>query len=342
MFDPSIHRSASGTQDERNRPLVVSRAHSAHIEPCGHVKFLFQSYLMFQFLKDQFSKIYTHVTSRLKSLFGRQQVDDPLMQELERILLEADTGITTTRTLMEKLRAQVRSGHIKQGTDLKIALEHELAALLQSRKYDDAADRIFLMVGVNGTGKTTFASKLAHHYTQQGKKVLLAAADTFRAAATHQLKVWAERSGAECITGPEGSDPAAVVYAACERFISENYDILIIDTAGRLQNKANLMRELEKIRKVVSRHVPDIPVITLLTIDSMLGQNSFDQARLFNEATLVNGIVLTKMDGTGKGGIVFAITNEIKIPIAYVSFGEHMADMARFEPDSYVKELLEG
>jgi fused signal recognition particle receptor len=264
------------------------------------------------------------------------------MQELERILLEADTGITTTRALMEKLRAQVASGQIKQGSDLKIALQHELTNLLESKKYHDENAKIFLMVGVNGTGKTTFTSKLANRYTKLGKKVLLAAADTFRAAATHQLQVWAERSGAECITGPEGSDPAAVVYAACERFVSGSYDILIIDTAGRLQNKTNLMRELEKIRKVISRHIPDVPVVTLLTIDSMLGQNSFDQARLFNEATQVNGIVLTKMDGTGKGGIVFAITNEIKIPIAYVSFGEHMDDLARFESESYVKELLEG
>ncbi len=297
---------------------------------------------MFQFLKKQFAKIYTQVTSKLTALFGKQTVDEPLLHELERILLEADTGVTTTRALIESLRKKVQHQSIKQGSDLKEALKQELKALLQAKQFDDTDAHVFLMVGVNGTGKTTFTSKLANLYVKQGKKVLLAAADTFRAAAMQQLQIWAERAGTHCVTGPEGSDPAAIVFAACQKFVTERYDILIIDTAGRLQNKTNLMKELEKIRKVVGRQLPQERIVTLLTIDAMLGQNSFDQAKFFNEATMVDGIVLTKMDGTGKGGIVFSITNEIKIPVAYVSFGESMNDSARFDLDSYVHDLLEA
>jgi fused signal recognition particle receptor len=296
---------------------------------------------MFSFLKTQLSKIYTRVTSQLQSLFSNKKVDGQLLSELERVLLEADTGIATTRFIIERLRDQARQGKLTEGEDLKEALAHELKSLLQQQIYQDKAS-VYLLVGVNGTGKTTLASKLAYAFKSEKKRVVLAAADTFRAAATQQLYVWAERTGTTCITGAEGADPASVVFNACDEFKKSKYDILIIDTAGRLQNKTHLMRELEKVRKVISKHMPDARIITLLTIDAMLGQNSFDQAKLFNEATHIDGIALTKMDGTGKGGIVFAIAHEIKTPIAYMSYGERMDQLSRFNPITYVDQLLEA
>jgi fused signal recognition particle receptor len=295
---------------------------------------------MFNFLKDQFTKIYNHVTSRLQSLFGHKHVDEGLLQDLERILLEADTGVSTTRMLMAHVRDLFLKGTVSTGSQLKEALGRELKELLAQNAYSDSGP-VYLLVGVNGTGKTTFAAKLAYFYKKQGKRVLLAGADTFRAAATEQLKVWAEKIGVDCVTGAEGKDPAAVVFAACQRFIAEGYEILIIDTAGRLQNKVHLMNELEKVRKVITKHLGDTPVITLLTIDSLLGQNSFDQAKMFNEAAHLKGIVLTKMDGTGKGGIVFGITHELKVPVAYISYGEKIDQMMPFDPQAYVNQLLD-
>jgi fused signal recognition particle receptor len=302
---------------------------------------------MFRFLKKQFSKIYTHVTSKLGSLFASKRVDNETLATLERVLIEADTGVATTKLIMERLRSRVTKGSILEGEDLKEALSQELKELLHACPYT-AYGSIYLLVGVNGTGKTTFAAKLAHLYSSQGKKVLIAAADTFRAAASEQLKVWAERAGADFFSGPLNADPASVVFGACQRFATQGYDILIIDTAGRLQNKTNLMRELEKIRKVITRALPPtaLPtpqsahIVTLLTVDALLGQNSLDQAKLFNQATQLSGIVLTKMDGTGKGGTVFAITREIKVPIAYLSYGEGLTDFSSFDPDSYVNQLL--
>ena len=195
-------------------------------------------------------------------------------------------------------------------------------------------------MGINGSGKTTFAGKLAYDLHKQGKKVLLVAADTFRAAAPEQLKQWAIRTGASIINGKEGQDPASVVFTGCEQFKSQGFDALIIDTAGRLQTKTNLMKELEKIHKIISRQLPNYTPCTLLTIDAMLGQNSFEQATLFNESTQLDGIVLTKMDGTGKGGIVFAITQQLGIPVAYIAYGEQPEQLKLFNAQEYVQELL--
>jgi len=296
---------------------------------------------MFRFLKEQFTKIYKQVTSRLQSLFSKGPVDETTLKELERILLEADTGVATTRLLITHLRDEMARGALETGEQLREALGTRLKAILHEYPYKKAGP-VYILVGVNGTGKTTFVAKLAHHFASQGKKVMVAAADTFRAAAAEQLKVWADRTGVGFVESTQGQDPSAVVFTACERFTNENYDILIIDTAGRLQTKANLMRELEKMRKVVRRFMPDTSVTTLLTVDALIGQNSFDQAKLFNEAAQLDGVILTKMDGTAKGGMVFAIAHDLKIPIAYVSFGEQVDHMAPFNPDKYVDELLEG
>lgn len=293
---------------------------------------------MFSFIKDTLSKIYTSVTSKVHALFSRESIDQETLNELEQILIQADTGVKTTKKILAVLQEKVRSGEIAKGSDLQAALEQELLVLLRQKNIEPTP--IYLLVGINGSGKTTFAGKLAHLHRSQGKRVLLVAGDTFRAAATEQLQEWAARTGADILIGQGNQDPAAVVFQGCEKFKKESYDILIIDTAGRLQTKINLMKELEKIKRVITKQLPDTPVTTLLTIDAMLGQNSFEQARLFHESTQLDGIVLTKIDGTGKGGIVFAITQELGIPIAYLSFGEKVEALKTFNAPEFVKDLM--
>ena len=294
--------------------------------------------MVFGFIKKTLQKIYTNVTSPIKALFARP-IDDQALKELETILLSADTGIKTTRTLIEKIKSEWQHGAIKEGADLKIVLQDELEQLLQNQHFKPK-DSLFLLVGINGSGKTTAAAKLAHQFL--GKRILFIAADTFRAAATEQLARWAQNLGAEIVIGKENQDPASVIFAGIQKFKQERFDVLIIDTAGRLQTKINLMKELEKIKRVISAQLPDTPMTTLLTIDAMLGQNSFEQAKLFHESTPIDGVILTKMDGTGKGGIVFAITNELKIPIAYISFGEQPEMFKLFNAQEYVQDLLNG
>lgn len=294
---------------------------------------------MFSFLKKAFTKIYTQVTTKLRTVFSRTTVDEATLEELETILISADTGIHTSRALIQQLKQAVLEGTIKQGADLEQALATQLKQLLSTNPFNPEAD-VYLLVGINGSGKTTFAGKLAHWLSQKNKRVLLVAADTFRAAAPEQLSLWGEKLNVPVVRGTENQDPASVIYQGCEQFKTGSFDALIIDTAGRLQTKANLMKELEKIRKIVQKQLGEKRVCTLLTIDAMLGQNSFDQAKIFHESTHVDGIVLTKFDGTGKGGIVFSITHELKIPIAFISFGEQVDQLALFNADTYIQELL--
>ncbi len=294
---------------------------------------------MFSFIKEKLTKIYTTVTAATHALFARNTVDAQTLEELRTLLLQADTGVQTTNRLIDELQQRVHGGSVKTGQELHAALAQQLRDLLA--QHAPPAERpIYLLVGINGSGKTTFAGKLAHQFVQRGERVLLAAADTFRAAAPEQLEVWAQRSGATLVQGAREQDPASVVFQACAQFKTAQFDRLIIDTAGRLQTKINLMRELEKIRRIIGKQLPTVPVCTLLTVDAMLGQNSFDQARLFNDATQLNGIVLTKMDGTGKGGIVFAITQELHIPVAFMCHGEQIADLKAFDAHEYVDQLL--
>jgi fused signal recognition particle receptor len=294
---------------------------------------------MLSFIKNKLQKIYNSVTSHISYLFSAQQIDDKTLQELETILLSADTGIKTTKKIINHLKEQWKAGFIKGGSDLKKTLEAQLLSILQNTKKPTESS-VYVLVGINGSGKTTFASKLAYSLKKQGKRVLLVAADTFRAAATQQLTEWSHKIGVEIVSGQQGQDPAAVVFQGCEKYKREQFDALIIDTAGRLQTKINLMKELEKIKRNISRHLPDQPINTLLTVDAMLGQNSFEQARLFHESTDLQGIVLTKMDGTGKGGIVFAIVQELEIPLIYISYGEHLDALKPFDAQEYVAELL--
>lgn len=294
---------------------------------------------MFSFIKNRIKSLFSTVTSKLGSLFGYKKIDEQTLAELELILINADVGVQTTKFILDNLRASFSQGTLETGTQLKEALAQQLLAILQTTKPFKSSD-IYLMVGINGSGKTTFAGKLAHKLKQEGKRVLFVAADTFRAAAPQQLHEWAQRIGCDIVIGSPGQDPASVIFKGCEQFKTNNYDALIIDTAGRLQTKTNLMLELEKIKKVIAKHIPDSPISTLITIDSMLGQNSFEQAKLFHESTQLDGIVLTKMDGTGKGGIVFAIAHTLTIPVAYVSFGEQLDNIEQFNAQEFVTELL--
>jgi fused signal recognition particle receptor len=294
---------------------------------------------MLNLLKKAFNTIYEQVTGKLHTLFHRSQIDENTLAELEKILIESDTGIHTTRSLISDLRKKAAHGALKTGADLESALQKSLTNILSQHNYDPHAS-VYLLVGINGSGKTTFAAKLANDLQHKGKKVLLVAADTFRAAATAQLKTWADSIGADLIAGTPDQDPASVVFNGCEAYKKGLYDTLIIDTAGRLQTKVNLMKELEKMRKILTKLLPDSKIATLLTIDAMLGQNSFDQAKLFKESTDVSGIVLTKFDGTGKGGIVFSICQQLQIPIAYLSYGEKVDQIAIFNKEYYLKELM--
>lgn len=293
---------------------------------------------MFGFIKKSLQNIYTHFTSKISSFFNRDVIDESVLQDLERVLIVSDVGIKTTRDIMQCLRSQ----NIQNGSALHQAMNellYDVIAKVPMPTFQQAP-AVFLMVGINGSGKTTTIGKLASWWTRQGKKVLVVAADTFRAAAVAQLEQWSQNNGTTFFTG-SAKEPAAVVYEACDQFIQGQYDVLLIDTAGRLQTKTSLMQELSKIKRIIAKKITSIPVYTILTLDGMLGQNSFEQARLFKEATDVSGVVLTKMDGTGKGGIIFSVLSELAIPIFYITYGEQVDDIALFDGKKYVQELLQ-
>lgn len=293
---------------------------------------------MFNFIKDKLKKIYSHVTEKLHTIFSLKAIDASTILEIEKLLITADAGIAVTKHIIKDLQEAYKAGNLKEGADAKELIEQKLLEMLPHQ--EPIAAQVFLLVGINGCGKTTFAGKLAHFFTQQKKSCLLAAADTFRAAAPEQLTSWAQQADADLLIGKQNQDPAAVTFDACEKFKKDNYDYLIIDTAGRLQTKDNLMKELEKIKRIITKQLPNHQICTLLTIDAMLGQNSLDQATIFHEATHVDGIILTKLDGTAKGGIIFAITENLHIPIRFISYGEGIADIAPFEPKEYIANLL--
>lgn len=295
---------------------------------------------MFGFIRTKLQKIFVAVTSKLGSFFSRKTIDDAALKELEVLLLSSDVGIATAQSIVAQLKKDIDAG-LHDGAQLKGHMHTILLNILTTAENKEFQNNnIFLFVGINGSGKTTSIGKLAHMFVSQGKKVLLVAADTFRAAAPEQLKEWATNTGADILLGKDGQDPASLVFQGCEKFKNEQYDILIIDTAGRLQTKINLMHELAKIKRAVEKQLPQESIATLLTIDAMLGQNSFEQAKLFKESTDVTGIILTKMDGTGKGGIVFAIAQELAIPVAFMTFGEKAEQIKVFDPQEYVTELL--
>lgn len=276
-----------------------------------------------------------------------RKVDEDFFEALEEMLIQADVGFNTVMELVDELRMEAKRQNITETEELReVIVEKIVDIYVQGDQEIDRMDieddrlNVILMVGVNGVGKTTTIGKLAHRYKQEGKKVILAAGDTFRAGAIEQLQVLGERVGVEVISQKEGSDPAAVMYDAVNAAKSRGADVLICDTAGRLQNKANLMNELQKVRKVIDRNIPGAPHEVLLALDATTGQNALSQAKSFKEVTQVTGIVLTKLDGTAKGGIVLAIRNELQIPVKFVGLGEKMDDLQPFDAESYVYGLF--
>ncbi|MCA0148664.1 MULTISPECIES: signal recognition particle-docking protein FtsY [Rossellomorea] len=298
--------------------------------------------------KDGLSKTRNNFTSKVNDLVARyRKVDEEFFEELEEILIGADVGFDTVMELIDELKLEVKRKNIQDTEDVQSVISEKLVEIYQGDREEDSTLNIqndqltvLLFVGVNGVGKTTTIGKMAHMFKEQGKNVVLAAGDTFRAGAIEQLEVWGERVGVPVIKQAAGSDPAAVMFDAVQSAKAKKADILICDTAGRLQNKVNLMKELEKVKRVIEREIPGAPHEVLLVLDATTGQNAMVQAKTFKEATNVSGIVLTKLDGTAKGGIVLAIRNELEIPVKYVGLGEKMDDLQPFDAEKYVYGLF--
>lgn len=299
----------------------------------------------FDKLKNGLTKTRESIAKQVNNVFSVfVKVDDELFENLEEALIMADIGVETSTYIIEKLRDNVKHKHITDGNLVKEELKSiisEILSALDTTVNTSTTPSVILVIGVNGVGKTTSIGKIASHYKSMGKKVLLAAADTFRAAAIDQLDIWAQRSGCDIIKHQENSDPAAVVFDACTAAKARGADILICDTAGRLHNKKNLMAELAKINRVIERELPDSARETLLVLDATTGQNAVSQAKLFSEAADITGIILTKLDGTAKGGIVISITKEQNVPVKFVGVGEGIDDLQEFNSDDFAKAIFE-
>lgn len=308
---------------------------------------------------DQTVKKYDRGLAKSRTGFGARlnrflanfrHVDEDFFDDLEDMLIESDVGYDMAMKLSDELREEVKLENAKSKQDVSNVIIEKMVDLYDEAGKDENPDlnmaesgpTVIMFVGVNGAGKTTTIGKMAALFKKQGKKVLLAAADTFRAGATEQLDVWAKRDGVDIVTGPENGDPAAVVFDAVQKAKKEDYDILFVDTAGRLQNKVNLMKELAKMKRILTREIPDAPHEVLLVLDATTGQNALNQAKLFKQSTDVTGIVLTKLDGTARGGIVLAIRNELHLPVKYVGLGEKVDDLQKFNASDFVYGLFKG
>ncbi|MFC0301452.1 signal recognition particle-docking protein FtsY [Virgibacillus soli] len=299
--------------------------------------------------KEGMEKTRQTFSSRINDLIARyRKVDEDFFEELEEVLITADVGVMTVMDLIDELKMEVKRQNIKDSQEMKDVISEKLVQIyygdseeqLEGLNIVDDGLTVVLVVGVNGVGKTTSIGKLAHQLKNEGKKVVLAAGDTFRAGAIEQLEVWGERTGVDVIKQSEGSDPAAVIFDGIKAAKTRNADILICDTAGRLQNKVNLMNELTKVKRVIEREIPGAPHEVLLVLDATTGQNALSQAKTFSDATDVTGIVLTKLDGTAKGGIVLAIRHELNIPVKYVGLGEKVEDLQQFDAQAFVYGLF--
>ncbi len=298
----------------------------------------------FEKLKAGLEKTRKNIIERVEAVLQTQKIDDSTIEEIEEILITSDLGSDATSHIIELLRDKIKRGNIKTPEDVKTYIRQEMTAMLgKSQPLVVFGEKPFviLTVGVNGVGKTTTIGKLAFRFISEGNSVILAAADTFRAAAIEQLEIWAKRAGAEIIKHQSGSDPAAVAFDAVEAAKHRGIDVVIIDTAGRLHTKSNLMEELKKINRVIKKSIPDAPQEILLIVDATTGQNALRQAQMFKEAIGITGIALTKLDGTAKGGIIFAIKKELGVPVRLIGIGEGIDDLKDFDPMDFVTALFE-
>ncbi len=297
---------------------------------------------LFSRIKEGLRKTKEAIAYKLNKLFTGGVLNDEFYDELEEILLSSDIGAETTDTVMERLKDEIDKARARDTDTVRKLLKKILVELLEENEKPTYEYPLVIMLsGVNGVGKTTAIGKLAKKFKSMGKSVTIAAADTFRAAAADQLTVWAERAGVRIIKHAEGADPAAVVFDAAQSVKSKNGDVLLVDTAGRLHNKKNLMEELKKIARVVSRELPDAMVMNYIVLDATTGQNAISQVEVFNEAIDIDGIILTKLDGTAKGGVVLAIAGELSVPVVYVGVGEGIDDLEDFDAQSFVNGIMD-
>ncbi|MCI9013086.1 MAG: signal recognition particle-docking protein FtsY [Lachnospiraceae bacterium] len=298
----------------------------------------------FRRLKEGLTKTRNNIVHGIDSVFnGFSNIDDDFYEELEEILIMGDIGVQATEAILERLREQVKENHIKEPADCKSFLIQNIKEQMQVQETAyvfEERQSVVLVIGVNGVGKTTTVGKLAGKLKGQGRRVLIAAADTFRAAAGEQLSEWADRAGVDMIGGSEGSDPASVIFDAVNAAKARNIDVLLCDTAGRLHNKKNLMEELKKINRIIDREFPDAHRENLVVLDATTGQNALQQAKEFGEVADLTGIILTKMDGTAKGGIAVAIQSQLQIPVKYIGVGETIEDLQKFDADQFVDALF--
>lgn len=301
---------------------------------------------LFERLKAGLKRTTDDLVGRIDALvLGKKTIDAETLEELEEILITADIGVKTTVELVRNLEQRLSRNELKDGEALRSALKDELLLKLRAHHHPLAIGNVkpfvLLVVGVNGVGKTTTIGKLASRYAAAGHKVLLAAADTFRAAAAEQLSIWGERSGVEVISHQEGADPSAVAFDACKAALARGTDLLIVDTAGRLHTKVNLMEEMKKIRRVIDREIPGAPHEILLVLDAATGQNALNQTRIFKESAGVTGLALTKLDGSAKGGVVVAVSHEFGLPVRFIGVGEGIDDLRDFDPQEFVDALFQ-
>jgi fused signal recognition particle receptor len=306
----------------------------------------------FQKIKNGLTKTRNNLIDKISNLLNiSKTIDESFFNDLEEILIGADVGVGMTSELISRLKERVKIEKLSQPEELKFALKDELEKILKSsfdsQNFDpfsipeDRKPFIIMIVGVNGVGKTTTVGKLAYNFKSRGKKVLIGAGDTFRAAANEQLEIWAKRAGVDIIQQQKGSDPGAVAFDTVKSALARDIDVVLIDTAGRLHTKTNLMEELKKVKRVIQKLIPRAPDEIWLVLDATIGQNSIQQARQFHQALGITGLIITKLDGTAKGGVVFAIANELKIPVKFIGVGESIDDLQPFDPESFIDALFE-
>ncbi len=297
-------------------------------------------------LKSALSKTKDNILGKVAKIVSRRKIDDDLLEEIEETLIEADIGVQATMKIIDNLKQKTKEQKLSEGEDILNLLKDEITAMLTRQEIENSTNSenkpvIWLIIGVNGVGKTTTIGKLATYFTSQGKKVAIAACDTFRAAAIDQITIWAKRSNVDIIKSHENSDPAAVAFDATKAAVARGIDLLLIDTAGRLHTKSNLMEELKKIKRVVLKAAPEVSIYSKLIIDGSTGQNALNQVKVFTDAVGCDGLIITKLDGTAKGGVLIAISEELNIPVDFIGIGESVEDLQKFNPHEYAQALFQ-